>query len=181
VSIFRFEYQTDLGIEECGYRLTEDYFEKSRSEGVRYYVDDRQLWELGLGKTRKGEIRLGSYSTRFAFYFVLALREHQGKTRILCKHNPFRFFAWGKFMPLLVAPTILAFPAALAASAPLTATLIPGMIASIILTSPFAILCAIQEASARKIVIKYLEKALEAKPCIPPKKRRHILPGQFRP
>jgi hypothetical protein len=181
MSIFHFEYQTDLSVEECEHRLTEAYFEKSRSEGVRYYVDDRPLWELGLARTKKGAIRLGSYSTRFTFIFILSLREDKGKTIITCKHNPFKFFAWGKFVPLLVGPTILAVFDSLLSLKPLTSSVFFLIIGSVILTSPFAVLCGIQEASARKIVIKYLEKALEADPCIPPKKRKHVLPEYFRP
>jgi hypothetical protein len=193
MSIFRFEYQTDLNIEECEHRLTEAYFEKSRSEGVRYYVDDRPLWGLGFGRTRQGAVKLEAGTARGVFVFLLSLDEYQGKTRILCRHNPFRPFAWGKFLLLLIGIPAMFLYYAITSSLPLSETFfsslstaltegfLPSLVISPIAFSPFIAIAIAQEASARKIVIKYLEKALEADPCIPPKKRRHIFPEQFRP
>jgi hypothetical protein len=169
MSLFRFEYETKLSLEECDKRLNTEYLERKERDGTQIFSRGR-YWGLGMRRTRKGTYKLVSGDNYNGFVFIASLFDEGDRRRISCKHNPFRLTAWGVIGIPGVFLTICGF-------AMLTS---PTYFASAWLWFSFALLfltiCGAKESVSRRIVNDYLEKGLEARP-LPPQKRKKKAQG----
>jgi hypothetical protein len=158
MSTFNFEYETDLSLEECTRRLSDNYVEKKEREGTPLFRRS-VTWSFGVRKIRGGRYQLYAGDSGNGFVFIISLSEtSEGKRYIACKHNPFRPAAWGmlgSFGAVVVLLGLFCLPN----------PSVTGI--ALVLASPFFIICGVKESIARRTVNEYFTNALEAKPHTP--------------
>jgi hypothetical protein len=158
MSKFNFEYETDLSLEECTRRLSDNYIEKKEREGTPLFRRSA-YWAFGVRKIKGGRYQLYVGNSGNGFVFILSLSETaEGKRRIAYKYNPFRPTAWGM---LGSVGALIALLGLFCLPTPPVAGI------ALVAASPFFIICGVKESIARRIVNEYFTNALEAKPYTP--------------
>jgi hypothetical protein len=158
MSTFNFEYETDLSLEECTRRLSDNYVEKKEREGTPLFRRSA-YWSFGVRKIKGERYKLVTGDSSNGFVFIISLSEtSEGKRHIACKHNPFRPTAWG----------MVGSVGAIIALLGLFCLPVPPLAGILwFLAAPFLIICGVKESIARRIVNEYFTNALEAKPYTP--------------
>jgi len=89
--LFKFDYQSPLNIKTCKERLSSEYREKLKEEGL-YRENIWFGWITYINNNRKGEIIIDCRSI-LTFTYRFALEEGDRGTILHCKHNPLSPFA----------------------------------------------------------------------------------------
>ncbi|MDR2196686.1 MAG: hypothetical protein LBO07_01825 [Coriobacteriales bacterium] len=163
MSLFRFEFQTDLSLEECVRRLDEAYKKTERGELFFKYG---KRWPLWISKTENGAYKFYASDGSMMFIFIGIISERDNERCISCTHNPFRPTAWGIILPFLCAALVIIGLVAI----PYDLTVTPLLWC---FAAPVITFGAAKESTARHLLFDYFETVLDAKPYKPkrPKSR----------
>jgi hypothetical protein len=168
MSLFRSEYQSDLSIDECAYRLSDEYVRQNEGRGIRYQVGDRSSWFIFPKGVIKGEHKLVcSDLSIFSFVFFVFLSTEEGKTRVSCRYNPLRPGSWGYLFALFPFSFAGACLSGLIGAflSPADAESAMGLAGLMFAPASLTFLiCGVKRGNANMLMDEHIKKRLEARP-----------------
>ena len=151
-AILNLSLRTDLDVETCRERLTDEYREKLSNERKDFLYQEKR-WLLTIEESLGDTIRIYVRGPIIGYSFRTTLLEIEDGTSISCKHNPLReFMFWFLLSPLFL---LIPFP------------FLPddywemGFAFFLFFAAPFLAFFSLQSGTARKCVFDYLDVVLD--------------------